>query len=151
MTKTTEQMAISEHTKVTMHFSLGILGEPVIDSNFEAEPVSFNIGDDNIPAGFEKYLMGLKAGDERSFEIPPQDGFGQANPNNIQSMKRNAFAADMPIAPGLIVSFADAQNAELPGVIKQVEADEVIVDFNHPLASKTLEFKVKILEVAHAD
>ncbi len=140
-----------DNCRILMHFSLGILGQPPIDSNFNSKPVSLNIGDGNIPAGFEQYLIGLSAGDERSFEVPPEHGFGQGNPNNIQSMPRSAFAADMPIAKGLVVSFADAQKAELPGVIKEVHANEVIVDFNHPLASQTLEFKVKILEVNHAN
>lgn len=151
MNKPEHSAIISQQSKVKMHFSLGVVGEPVIDSNFEGEPVIFEMGDGNLPDGFEKYLLGLQAGDEKQFEIPPEDGFGQANPNNVQTMKRNAFAADMPIAPGLIVSFADAQKAELPGVIKQVEADEVVVDFNHPLASKILAFRVHILEVNDAN
>jgi len=66
-------------------------------------------------------------------------------------MKRKDFPVDMPIAPGLMVSFADAQGQELPGVIDKVEGDWVTVDFNHPLAGKTLIFEVQILEVSNAD
>jgi FKBP-type peptidyl-prolyl cis-trans isomerase SlpA len=53
----------------------------------------------------------------------------------------------MPLSPGLVVSFADAAKAELPGVIKSIERDYVMVDFNHPLAGKDLEFEVQILTV----
>ena len=55
------------------------------------------------------------------------------------------------MAPGLMVSFADAQGAELPGVISSIEGDYVTVDFNHPLAGKELHFEVQILEVKDAD
>ena len=66
-------------------------------------------------------------------------------------MKRSDFPVDMPVAPGLMVSFADAQGAELPGVISSIEGDYVTVDFNHPLAGKELHFEVQILEVKDAD
>ncbi len=109
------------------------------------------MGDGSLLPGFEARLLGLVTGDRKEFDIPPEDGFGQPNPNNMQTMKRTDFAADMPIAPGLVVSFADAQNAELPGVIASIEGDRVEVDFNHPLAGKTLKFDVQILEVKDAD
>lgn len=142
---------ITSKSRVTLHFSLKMEDGQEIDSTFQREPASFVMGDGSLLAGFESRLMGLSAGAEQAFEIPPEDGFGQSNPQNIQRMKRSDFAVDMPIAPGLVVSFADAQNAELPGVIASVEGDKVEVDFNHPLAGKTLTFEVTILEVSDAD
>jgi FKBP-type peptidyl-prolyl cis-trans isomerase SlpA len=51
------------------------------------------------------------------------------------------------LEPGLVFSFADAANGELPGVVKSLEGDDVIVDFNHPLAGMTLQFEVEIIAV----
>lgn len=140
---------IQAGSKVTLHFSLKLDNGQVMDSNFDQEPAELTVGDGNLPEGFESYLMGLAAGDEKQFTVPPEHAFGAHNPHNIQEMKRSAFAADMPIAPGLVVSFADAKNAELPGVIAEVNGDDVSVDFNHPLAGKTLLFDVHIVSVAH--
>lgn len=142
---------ITKESKVTLHFALKLDAEQVIDSTFDREPATFVMGDGNLLPGFESQLIGLVTGDHKVFDIPPQDAFGQPNPQNIQVMKRSDFAADMPIAPGLVVSFADAQNAELPGVIASVEGDKVEVDFNHPLAGKSLIFEVQILEVQDAN
>ncbi|MDF1762262.1 MAG: peptidylprolyl isomerase, partial [Oleibacter sp.] len=83
--------------------------------------------------------------------VPPQEAFGQPNPQNMQEMKRKDFPLDMPLSPGLMVSFADAQGAELPGVIDKIDGDWVMVDFNHPLAGKSLLFDVEIIEVINAD
>ena len=47
----------------------------------------------------------------------------------------------------LVVSFADAANNELPGVVSKIEGSKVTVDFNHPLAGRDLVFQVHILEV----
>lgn len=142
---------IAPGSQITMHFALKLEDGQVVDSTFERTPAKFAMGDGNLLPGFEEYLGGLATGDHKVFAIPPEKAFGQPNPQNMQEMKRNAFPVDMPVAPGLMVSFADAQGAELPGVITAVEGDWVTVDFNHPLAGKTLQFEVQILEVSNAD
>ncbi|AMX01638.1 FKBP-type peptidyl-prolyl cis-trans isomerase [Microbulbifer thermotolerans] len=137
---------IGEHSRVTLHFSLKLDDGSVVDSTFEGEPATFSVGDGNLLPGFEKALFGLKAGDEAQFEIPPEQGFGQRNPSNIQKVRRDSFSPDMELEPGLVVSF-DNGGGELPGVIRSIGEDEVTVDFNHPLAGQTLNFHVKILQV----
>lgn len=142
---------ITQGSKISMHFALKLDENQVVDSTFDRQPAQFSLGDGNLLPGFEEFLLGLTTGDHKTFDIPPEKAFGQSNPQNVQEMKRNTFPVDMPVAPGLMVSFADAQGAELPGVISHVEGDWVTVDFNHPLAGKTLKFEVQILEVNNAD
>lgn len=139
---------IAPGSQISMHFALRLDGGDVVDSTFDATPARFTLGDGNLLPGFEEFLLGLTTGDHKTFSIPPEKAFGQPNPQNVQEMKRSTFPVDMPVAPGLMVSFADAQGAELPGVISRVDGDWVTVDFNHPLAGKTLQFEVQILEVA---
>ncbi|MBE0482674.1 MAG: FKBP-type peptidyl-prolyl cis-trans isomerase [Bacterioplanes sp.] len=143
--------SISNNSQVTLNFALKMADGQIIDSTFEQKPASLTIGDGNLLEGFERLLLGLKVGDHQTFDVPPEQAFGQPNPQNIQEMKRSSFAVDMPVAPGLMVSFADAQGAELPGVISAVQGDWVTVDFNHPLAGQTLQFEVQILEVRDAN
>ncbi|EMP53922.1 FKBP-type peptidyl-prolyl cis-trans isomerase [Marinobacter koreensis] len=142
-----KDLPVDKGTRVTLHFALKIKDGDVVDSTFEKEPATLEIGDDNLPENFEAYLMGMKAGDRRTYEVPPEKGFGQHNPSNLQTFKRHEFSADMVLEQGVVVSFADARQQELPGVISRVEGDEVEVDFNHPLAGRTLEFDVEILDV----
>jgi FKBP-type peptidyl-prolyl cis-trans isomerase SlpA len=150
---------ITADSKVSMHFALRIEGiatdgtrkKDEVDSTFNAKPAEFTMGDGNLLPGFEEFLIGLTTGDHKTFTVPAEKAFGQTNPQNIQEMKRSSFAVDMPLSPGLVVSFADAAKAELPGVIKSIEGDYVVVDFNHPLAGKDLQFEVQILSVTDAN
>ncbi len=144
------ELPVDKGTRVTLHFALKFADGQVIDSTFDKEPASLEIGDENLPENFEAYLMGMKAGEQASYQVPPEKGFGQHNPNNVQLFKRADFAADMVLEPGVMISFADARQAELPGVISKVEGDEVTVDFNHPLAGRTLTFDVEIIDVEPA-
>lgn len=138
---------IEQGAKITMHFALKLSEEQVVDSTFDKQPATFVLGDGNLLEGFEGFLIGLTTGDKKTFSVPPEKALGQPNPQNIQEMKRADFPVDMPVSPGLMVSFADAQGAELPGTIAKVEGDWVTVDFNHPLAGKTILFDVQILSV----
>jgi len=138
---------IGNASRVTLHFSLSLEDGSVIDSNFDQTPATLSIGDGNLPLGFEEHLLGMSGGQKASFTVLPEKAFGQHNPSNIQHVKRNSFAADMELSEGLVVSFADANKGELPGVIQTIGEDEVTVDFNHPLAGKNLIFKVEIVAV----
>jgi FKBP-type peptidyl-prolyl cis-trans isomerase SlpA len=135
---------ISSTSKVTLQFEIRLDNGDVVDSTFEKAPATFVMGDGSLFTGFERKLIGLTSGDRQTFQIAPEDGFGQPNPNNIQTFKRSQFDKEMDIVPGMVFSFADAQNTELPGVVKQVSDTFVDVDFNHPLAGKTLTFEVLI-------
>ncbi|MFL0795978.1 MAG: peptidylprolyl isomerase [Cellvibrionaceae bacterium] len=143
-------LAIGPGTRVTLHFSLKLESGETVDSNFDADPAQFTVGDGSLLEGFEESLFGLNAGDEKTVNVGPEKGFGQRNPNNIQEVPREHFAEDMELAKGLIVSFADAQQTELPGVIAEFDEKVVTVDFNHPLAGETIAFQVKIVAVEPA-
>ena len=98
----------------------------------------------------EEVLTGLKPGAEDIFDISPEKGFGQHNPSNIQEFSRKDFDEEVDLEPGLMLSFADANQAELPGVVLEADAEKVTVDFNHPLAGHTISFKVKVVSVVPA-
>ena len=132
-------------TKVTLHFALVLEDGDVIDSNFETAPATFTVGDGNLLPGFESTLIGLENGDEREFTIPPEEAFGQHNPQNVQRVDRSNFD-QQELEVGAMFSFQNG-DGELPGVIIEFEDEEILVDFNHPLAGKNIIFQVKIMEI----
>ncbi|MDR9423742.1 MAG: FKBP-type peptidyl-prolyl cis-trans isomerase [Marinobacter sp.] len=145
-----KDLPVDKGTRVTLHFALKIKDGDVVDSTFENDPATLEIGDENLPSNFEALLFGMKAGDRAIYEVSPEKAFGQHNPSNVQTFKRHEFSADMVLEEGVVVSFADARQQELPGVVSRVEGDRVDVDFNHPLAGRTLEFDVQIIDVEPA-
>ena len=144
------QLTIGTNTKVTLNFSLALEDGTPVDSNFGQPPASFTVGDGNILEGFERHLMGLKAGETREFLVPPEDGFGQPNPNNIQTVKRSSFGDD-ELVEGLVCTFGAAEGGDVPGVIRAIDEDTVTVDFNHPLAGRSIIFTVAIHSVDPAE
>ena len=141
------QLAINEKSRITLHFELKLENGDIVDSTFDSKAATFDYGDGSLLPTIERKLLGMIAGDNKSFTILPEDGFGQHNPNNLQQFARSDFGADLELTPGLMLSFADANKAELPGVVAEIHNDHVIVDFNHPLAGHTLQLAVEIIAV----
>jgi len=144
---TTTMIKIDRETRVTLNFSLKLEDGQVVDSNFNSEPVAFEVGDGKLLPGFESRLLGMEAGEEASFTIPADDAFGNHNEDNIQVFDIEQFADADELEKGLVLSFTDAAHGEVPGVIQNIDENQVWVDFNHPLAGRALVFDVKIHNV----
>ncbi|MEJ2533126.1 MAG: peptidylprolyl isomerase [Halioglobus sp.] len=142
---------VSEGTRVFLNFSVSLEDGSEVDSNFGGDPVDFAVGDGSLLPGFERLLFGMSAGERQMFRVPPEDAFGQPNDNNVQYLPRDRFDDDVELEVGLVFSFADAGGGELPGMILAVDDEEVAVDFNHPLAGRTILFDVLIHRVEPAE
>lgn len=144
---TMSNLPIGPETRVTLHFSLKFEDGAVIDSNFDKDPAVLVVGDSSLPTGFEQKIIAMKAGERGVFTLLPEESFGQSNPNNVQLFSRADFDKDIELVEGLVISFADSRQSELPGVIKSIESENIYVDFNHPLAGQNIVFEVEIVNV----
>jgi FKBP-type peptidyl-prolyl cis-trans isomerase SlpA len=136
---------IDQGIRVTLYFSLSLENGEIVDSNFDAKPATFTLGDGNLLPGFEVPLIGLEAGSQGEFVIAPEHAFGQRNPENIQKLSRDNFDQES-LQIGDVFSFQNG-DGELPGVITAIEVEHVEVDFNHPLAGRSIIFTVDIVDV----
>jgi FKBP-type peptidyl-prolyl cis-trans isomerase SlpA len=139
-------LQIEMGTKVTLHFALMLEDGSVIDSNFEREPATFAVGDGNLLPGFESALIGLVDDDEKDFILTPENAFGQHNPQNVQLVERGNFD-EKELEIGAMFSFQNG-DGELPGVVVELQDEHIMIDFNHPLAGKSIVFKVKIITIS---
>jgi len=147
----TSDLHITENTKVSLNFSITLDTGEVVDSNFDREPASFVMGDGSLLPGFEACLVGMKGGEEGVFTINPEQDFGEPQEANYHAIPRHTFSNDSELEVGMVFSFADAAGGELPGVVDSFDEDTVRVNFNHPLAGRTLRFEVKIDRVEPAE
>jgi FKBP-type peptidyl-prolyl cis-trans isomerase SlpA len=139
---------VGPEREITLHFTVSLMDGTVMDSTRDKRPATFVWGDGSLLPGFERAILGLKPGDRRSVFIDAENGFGPRNPDNVQSFRDHTFSPDLELKPGVVVNFADASGAELPGVITGHEDGWVTVDFNHPLAGRDLTFEVEIIDVS---
>ncbi len=151
MNDSTIKFPITERSKVTLHLSLSLEDGTVAETTFGGEPLTFTMGDGALDTGLELGLYGLQRDDKQRLVLEPGQAFGQRDAERIHSMSREAFPADLSLEPGVIIAFETAGGEELPGAVLEVDEQSVKVDFNHPLAGRTLIYEVEILDVVPAE
>jgi FKBP-type peptidyl-prolyl cis-trans isomerase SlpA len=141
---------IQAGSRVTLHYTLSLADKTVVDSTRDAEPITFQVGSGALIEILESPLFGLRAGDQRRFEISAAHSQLPASAETIQVMARSDFPAELAIEAGQVLGFVLPSGEEVPGLIVSISDAEVIVDFSHPLAGRDLIFNVEILAVEPA-
>jgi len=144
---TIDTLTIGQGTKVTINFTLSLIDGTIVDSTTDAEPLCFEIGDGCLIEGLELVLYGMKAGEKQSVSLDQRETFGYPDEENIHIMERAEFSDDIELQAGNIIGFSIPSGEEIPGTIKEVSDEEVVVDFNHPLAGRDIIFDVEVIEI----
>jgi FKBP-type peptidyl-prolyl cis-trans isomerase SlpA len=134
-----------------MHFDIRLKDGSIAESTRSFKnPMTFTLGQGVFSDKLEQEMLGLKVGDKKKIMLLPEDAFGEPHPANIYQVSRDRFAKmeqDTPLEEGLIVAFVQQNGDELPGIIREIDAEEVTVDFNHPLSGQVVLFDIEIMEV----
>ncbi len=101
-------------------------------------PVVVVVGAGLVVNGLDKALLELSPGDKKTVTVSPEDGFGDRDPNMLKVMPAKYFKDP---EQGKIVEVEG-----MLGRIQSVSAGRIRVDFNNPLAGKTLVYEVEVLE-----
>ncbi|MCG5515725.1 MULTISPECIES: peptidylprolyl isomerase [unclassified Ectothiorhodospira] len=140
---------ITAGSRVRMHYTITLENGQVADSTREdpVEPVEFTVGQGELHGALEGLVTALSEGESCTTTLPPEQAFGFATAQAVQTMERSDFPEAMPLEPGLLVGFDTPTGEQIPGLIRKIEGDRVIVDFNHPLAGHTITVEIEVLSV----
>lgn len=116
------------------------------DSSSGREPLQFKIGEGAVIPGFEEAVLGLEPGESRTVTIPPDQAYGEHHSEAVQAVELEAFGERKPEL-GDMVNVMSAAGDQLCAVIADVGDEEAMLDFNHPLAGKTLTFEVELVDI----
>ena len=137
---------------LTLHYRLrGPDGESFVDT-FGQQPATLSLGTGQLAPAMEQRLLGLPQGSRESFTLGAGEAFGQRNPELLQRVRRSLLDehgdADQDYRVGDVVSFPtpDGQGS-FAGVVREVEGDTLVFDFNHPLAGRPVTFDVELIGV----
>lgn len=138
---------MKENTVVSFEYELTENGQTeVLDTNKGKQPLEFMVGRAHIIPGLEKELILLKAGDEKQVIVSPKDAYGEYNQEAINEYPRDEFQGiDLQENMTLFGQSENGQNVQVR--VKSFDDKKVLIDYNHPLAGKTLAFSVKLLSL----
>lgn len=143
-------MEIGSDTFVVLDYNVQTTDGEQVDSSDEQGPLEFVYGEGKILPALEEELEGLEVGAEKTITVKPEDAYGEYDNDAVTTISRDKFPEEEEIKPGMEFVAQIPDKEERVVVVKDVNDQEVTIDFNHPLAGKTLKFNIFVQEVREA-
>ena len=134
---------------VTLDYKL-IVEDEMLESTEDGEPIIFIQGIGQIISGLENSLYGMEVGDQKTVVVQPEDAYGEYDPESLQEAKKEEFSEEIPLDVGTFLDLEDDEGDILSAQIIAAEENTVTLDFNHPLAGKTLTFEITLTDLRPA-
>lgn len=109
-------------------------------------PLKFEVGGGQIIKGFDNAVIGKEVGESFAIKLQPSEAYGDYNKKLIRKMPKDLFPKKQDPKSGMIIQVMDETGHVMLATIKEIEDQNVIIDMNHPLAGKVLNFKIKVTE-----
>jgi FKBP-type peptidyl-prolyl cis-trans isomerase 2 len=140
-------MSVKKGDKIKVEYEGSLNDGTVFDSSEKhGEPLEFEVGCGQMIPGFEDAVMGMENGDEKEFKLEPSDAYGDRDPKLVQNVPRDQLPNE--VAPDMVLVVQLPNGVQIPVKVLKVSEEEVTLDLNHPLAGETLNFKIKIVDIA---
>jgi FKBP-type peptidyl-prolyl cis-trans isomerase SlyD len=137
---------IANGSVVRFEYTLSHENGEVIESNRGEEPVTYVHGEGQIIPGLEHQLGGMKLHEEKRIRVEPLEGYGPVDPSAFVEVAKEEIPVEARrVGATLYAQGPRGENVQLR--VHEVKDETVVLDFNHPLAGKTLIFDVKILDI----
>lgn len=121
----------------------------LVDKNNSDNLLEFLVGARNIIPGLEKALLGLAVNETKTATVEPVDAYGEYNKDALEEVPSEQFEG-IDLKEGMTLYAKDEQGKSIPAIVSTIGEKSVLVDYNHPLAGKTLVFNAEIVDIREA-
>ena len=138
---------IGRESLVTLNFRFTLTDGTVVLSTFESTPATLQIGRGELGTKIEQCLIGLAVGTQQSFDLAEGEAFGQFHQALVERIPRAELPADVEVEPRAVLTFTAPDGNAFSGQVLELGDDDVLIDFNHPLAGRAVRFDVEVVGV----
>jgi peptidylprolyl isomerase len=132
---------------VRVHFSVYHDDRIKFATTFGEKPMELTIGDGRLIECFEQSIVGMAEGEKKTVSFEPNQAMGERKPELVAKFSRIEIPEQCEdLEVGRKVEVDDGNGNTIFGTVTQLSDQEVTVDANHPLAGKTLEFDIQLIE-----
>ncbi len=142
-------ITVENGNSIKVHY-VGTLddGSEFDNSKAREAPIEFTVGSGQMIKGFDDACIGMSAGETKKFHIDADNAYGQVNPEAVQVIPKNQFPEGFEFTIGAALQGQAPNGMPFLAKVADLDAQTVTLDFNHPLAGKTLHFEISIEEIA---
>ena len=143
-------MRVKQGRVILLDYMVRVGSGQVVETSSGRAPIEYLHGAGQILPALERALEGLSEGEQAAFSIPAEDAYGERKEDNVVSLPKRLFPGDVKLEEGLCLYARASGGQSYPITVKEVQAETVVVDLNHPLAGERLFFEVNIRGVRPA-
>lgn len=147
--ETADNRVVKDGQMVSLHYTLKGTDGKVIESSKNKEPLKYIHGQKMMIPGLERELTGMKIGGEKNVTVKPEDGYGPVSKDAFQEIPKEKLPAD-GLKVGAMLTGQGPQGQPIQARVHEIKEKTVVLDFNHPMAGKTLNFDVKVVDIQPA-
>ena len=133
--------------KVKVHYTGKLNDGTIFDSSRDREPLEFELGGGQMIAGFDKAVDGMAVGESKTARFSSAEGYGEKNEDMIFTVPKDQLPPEIKPEEGQQLSMQHPSGQQIPVVVTKVEENQIVIDANHPLAGKELEFEIELMEI----
>jgi len=137
---------VSKGKLVSLEYTLKLDEKQVVDTNVGKDPLNYTQGTNQIIRGVEAAVEGMKVGEAKHVILEPADGYGTINPKAFQEVPKEKLPKAIKV--GTQLHGKDAKGRTIEPIVSEIRDKTVLLDFNHPLAGKTLFLDVRVVNVS---
>ena len=130
---------------VQLHYTGSLEDGTVFDTSADREPLEFQVGGGGTIAGFNDAVINMEVDSEKDVTLSPDQAYGDLR-DDLKREFPKSMLGDHQVEVGQELKFA-SPHGPVTGKVLAIEPDKFMVDFNHPLAGKTLLFKIKLVGI----
>lgn len=145
-----EAPSIRLGSQVRLHLEILLADGTQVLSSFDGDAMELTLGDGTLAPDLENLLIGLHAGADEHLLADGSALYGPRDESNIHWLPRADFPADFELVHGHVVAFEAPGGQEVAGLVLKTENERMQVDFNHPLAGRSLQIRARIISVTHS-
>jgi FKBP-type peptidyl-prolyl cis-trans isomerase SlpA len=132
---------------VTLHYRIAGGDDEEFASTFGATPATLQLGSGELAPPLESCVIGLAIGERQVFVLEPEQAFGPRNPQLVFRLARSELPEDKPVEVDSLMEMPAPGGGSFAGWVREADEESVLVDFNHPLAGRTVRFEVEVVAV----
>ncbi|MDP3036379.1 MAG: FKBP-type peptidyl-prolyl cis-trans isomerase [Rhodocyclaceae bacterium] len=133
---------------VTLHYRVTTSDGSELISTFGTTPATLQLGNGELAPPLEACLVDLPVGERHVFMREPADAFGAHNPAMVKRLLLGELPNDgADLAPHAVIEFTAPSGGKFAGLVRDLDATAALIDFNHPLAGKSIRFEVEVIGI----
>jgi FKBP-type peptidyl-prolyl cis-trans isomerase 2 len=138
---------VKEGDTIRIHYTGRLEDGAVFDSSESGKPLEFTVGEGEVVAGLEKGVVGMSPGESKVIVVPMEQAYGPRTEKRVCELDKKKVPDTFHPEIGQQLQMYRADGLPVMGTVIGISETSLTMDYNHPLAGRTLIFDTRLLEI----